>query len=125
MKRPKINGFQLFTHTLLMIGAWGLYIFGLTQQKNIPPHVYHVVIIVLGFEVIFLVALTISWVVHHLMLHRKLGPRKAITKAIWNYESDWLHYKIQGDFDTLKQAQVVTITCDHDKNIKIFEIKND
>lgn len=125
MKRPEINGFQIFTHTVLMLGGWGLYVFGLTRLSGIPPHVYHAVIIVLGLEAIFLVGFTISWIMHHLMLHQKFGPRKTITKATWNYERDWLDYQIKGDFTKLRHAKVVTVTCDPEKKLKIFEAQND
>lgn len=123
MKRPKIGGFQLFTHTALILGGWGFYIFGLTQLDGVSSHIYRTVIIVFGVEVIFLVGLTISWIAHHLALHHKLGPRKTITNATWNYEKDWIGYKIEGDFNKLKQAQVVIATCNHEKSIKTFEIE--
>lgn len=121
MYRPKISRFQMLTHTLLMIGGWGIYIYGLTCLQDIPAHVYQAVAIVLVLEAIFLISLTISWIVHHLSIHRTLGPRKMVTPAVWNYEKDWSGYSIVGNFDDLKRQQVIIVTCDPETKIKAFQ----
>lgn len=121
MKRPKISKFQIIIHTFLMIGAWGIYGYGLIQIEDLPPQAYQAVVIVLVLEAIFLISLTISWIVHHLSIHRKLGPRKMVTNAVWTYEKDWFGYKVDGDFDDLKHQQVITVICHPDTKIKVFQ----
>lgn len=121
MYRPKISKFQMLTHILLMIGGWGMYAYGLTRLQGIPSQAYQAVVIVLGLEAIFLISLTISWIVHHLSIHRTLGPRKMVTPAVWNYEKDWSGYNIIGNFDDLKHQQVIIVSCDPETKVKVFQ----
>lgn len=120
MQRPKLNPRQLILHTLCMIGAWGLYVYGLIHAFEIPAKAYKIVIIVLSIECVALVIGTISWVIHYIGLHRKFGPRTRVTKVIWNYKEDWLGYKIEGDLEQLKTEQVVVINCDPENRAKYF-----
>lgn len=121
MYRPKISKLQMLAHALLMMGGWGVYVYGLTRLQGIPSQAYQAVAIVLGLEAIFLIGLTISWIVHHLSIHRTLGPRKMVTPAVWNYEKDWSGYNIIGNFDDLKHQQVIIVTCDSETKIKTFQ----
>jgi hypothetical protein len=121
MYRPKISKFQILAHAFLMIGGWGIYAYGLTRLQDIPSQVYQAVAIVLGLEAIFLISLTISWIIHHLSIHRTLGPRKMVTPAVWHYERDWSGYNIVGNFDDLKHQQVIIVTCDPETKLKVFQ----
>jgi len=104
-----------------MIGGWGIYVYGLTRLQGIPSHAYQAVAIVLGLEAIFLISLTISWIIHHLSIHRTLGPRKMVTSAVWNYEKDWSGYNTIGNFEDLKHQQVIIVTCDPETKVKVFQ----
>ena len=101
MVRPKIDRFQLIVHILLMAAAWGLYAYGLYHAFDLPSKAYKIVLIVLSLEFVALIITTISWVGHHLGLHRKFGARTQIPNTTWNYTEDWLGYKIEGAFEDL------------------------
>lgn len=103
-----------------MLGAWGLYAYGLIQTYKDPTPAFKIVLIVIGVEFVALIIGTISWVGHHLNLHQKFGPRTRVTKAEWDYKEDWNGYKVEGNFDQLKKEQVVIITCDHKTMVKNF-----
>lgn len=56
--------------------------------------------------------LTLSWVLHNVGIHRRKGPRRAVTPVTWSYETDFNGRKPVADWTALQQARRIDVAVD-------------
>lgn len=73
-------------------------------------------ILVLG-TLLVVPIVTVSWIIHNVMIYNRLGPRKGVRSIPLSYEIDYHNRRVEADWSSLRCESSVTISIDEKRKL--------
>lgn len=98
-------------HAVGILAGWLLFLWG--WQRVLASHPSFAELRSLLFGAVLVVpVLTLAWIAHNRGIHRRKGPRRAVTPATLRYETDFNGRSVHADWPALAAAQVIRVAID-------------
>lgn len=98
-------------HAVLVIAGWLLFAWSWQRVTAGRPELGELRWLMLG-AVAVVPVITIGWVVHNVGIHRRKGPRRAVTTVEMRCVADFNGRRIDADWAQLAQARRIDITVE-------------